>query len=174
MLAWHALAGRYGHVAVRLVRDAETTFGRPLHKTALVKLIYFMDLDHVRRYGETLTGARYRRQRMGPLTPDVLALDALNGHELNIGRGPLGGITYCVGPRPRFRPKLSADEEAVVMAVERRFPDPYDVQHLMDAAYETGPMQRVLAEEAERGAQLLGMPLDLVGGVPRAPAAVGR
>lgn len=42
-----------------------------LGKTKLMKLLYFADFDHFEQYGESITGARYRKLAQGPVPDDA-------------------------------------------------------------------------------------------------------
>lgn len=46
-----------------------------LGKTKLMKLLYYADFDHYEQYGESITGARYRKLPRGPVPDD--AADAI-------------------------------------------------------------------------------------------------
>lgn len=51
-----------------------------LGKTKLMKLLYYADFDHMERYGEPITGARYRKCDQGPVPCE--ALDILQNMEV--------------------------------------------------------------------------------------------
>ncbi|MDQ3695752.1 MAG: Panacea domain-containing protein [Chloroflexota bacterium] len=42
-----------------------------LGKTKLMKLLYYADFDHYEQYGESITGARYRKLAQGPVPDDA-------------------------------------------------------------------------------------------------------
>lgn len=153
---WQAFAGRYGDLAVTVVREAK----QPVYKTALAKLTYLADWEHLQKYGKTISGADYRRQERGPLPVELFRLTFLDGAELRTEHGPKGGVLYSPGPSPRFRPELTPDELGTIRAVLARF-SAHTVAALVDAAYQTPPMVDVIREEEKAGGKLYGRPLRL-------------
>lgn len=60
-----------------------------LGRTKLMKLLYFLDFDHIRLYGQPVTGAEYTKWQYGPV-----AIDALHRLEKMDGAGDIRTTQY--------------------------------------------------------------------------------
>ncbi len=69
-----------------------------LGKTKLMKLLYYADFDHMERYGEPITGARYRKFDQGPVPGE--ALDLLKDMEV---QGKISVEQRDLGLHTQFR-----------------------------------------------------------------------
>lgn len=159
-LSPHPLIGTYEELVVAVVRLAHPV---GLYKTAVAKLTYLIDFEAARRLGEPISDAHYRRQERGPLPLELIACNSLDGYELSIAAGLMGGRIFSPGPRPRFEPLFRREEWQVISDVLRRFPRLDDIDALTKAAYETEPMRRVVAAEQKAfgGRKVLGKSLFL-------------
>jgi len=128
----------------------------------LEKILYLADLEHYQRYGRKITGARWVRQRLGPVAKSVLpSTRMMAGQEISVSKAHVGDYTsdvYRPGPQPRFRPQLTTSERAVldqIIELTRSIT-------ATDAAritYETTPMLARLEIERREGHELLDEPL---------------
>ncbi len=128
----------------------------------LEKILYLADLEHFQRHHRRITGARWVRQRLGPVAKAVLpSTRMMAGQEITVTRDAVGDYTsdvYRPGPRPRFRPHLTSTEREVLDQVIEL------TRHLSanDAArmtYETTPMLARLEVERREGRQMMDEPL---------------
>jgi len=124
----------------------------------LEKILYLADLEHYQRYGRKITGARWVRQRLGPVAKSVLpSTRMMDGQEISVSKARVGDYTsdvYRPGPQPRFHPQLTTSERAVldqIIELTRSI-------SATDAAritYETTPMLARLEIERREGRELL-------------------
>ncbi len=128
----------------------------------LEKILYLADLEHYQRYGRKITGARWVRQRLGPVAKSVLpSTRMMAGQEISVSKALVGDYTsdvYRPGPRPRFHPQLAASEQAVLDQIIEltRSISATDAARL---TYETTPMLARLEIERREGHELLDEPL---------------
>lgn len=128
----------------------------------LEKILYLADLEHYHRYGRKITGARWVRQRLGPVAKSVLpSTRMMDGQEISVSKALVGEYTsdvYRPGPQPRFHPQLTTSERVVldqIIELTRSI-------SATDAAritYETTPMLARLEIERRQGHELLNEPL---------------
>ncbi len=112
----------------------------------LTKLLYLIDLSALRKFGSTLTGEVYLRQKDGPWPPRLWdAIGALDGWE--IVRPPRRRLPMVgLGPSPRFDVELDDAALDIVAAVLERYGD-MDNSGIKRAAYHTNPMRYILRQE---------------------------
>ena len=128
----------------------------------LEKILYLADLEHYQRYRRKITGARWVRQRLGPVAKSVLpSTRMMAGREISVSTDLVGDYTsdvYRPGPRPRFHPRLTTTEREVldqIIELTRSI-------SASDAAritYQTTPMLARLEIERREGHELLDEPL---------------
>jgi len=86
-----------------------------LGKTKLMKLLYFADFNYFEKFDESITGAEYRRLRLGPVPtesmplPEAMALDG----DLEITRTHWGEERYT--PLRDFDASLFSEDELQVL-----------------------------------------------------------
>jgi hypothetical protein len=128
----------------------------------LEKILYLADLEHYQRYGRKITGARWVRQRLGPVAKSVLpSTRMMAGQEITVSKALVGDYTsdvYRPGPHPRFHPQMAASERAVLDQIIEltRSISATDAARL---TYETTPMLARLEIERREGHELLDEPL---------------
>lgn len=123
----------------------------------LTKLLYFIDLFFVERFGHTLASPVYLRQSDGPWPPDLPnVLRQMHGHEVlwdSARRLP----TVSLGPAPRFSSQLDSVALDVLAEVIERYGSLSHSQ-LKSAVYLTSPMRHILREEA-KGMKMMNRPV---------------
>lgn len=141
--------------------------------TKLEKILYLADLEHFRRSGRTITGARWLRYRLGPLAKRLPHVrDALAGHEITVSPEDRGGHVaqvYRPGPRRRFEPELRSDEVRDldrVIAMARTL----STDDAIALAYNTSPMRFLLMKEQGTPRWNVPVPFELDPGVVAAAA----
>lgn len=128
-------------------------------RVKLAKLIYMSDWLFFQEYGASLTGVKYVRRERGPVPVGFeKSVDSLNGKELDIDRIANFGmrtIQHRIGPKPRFKPKLTPQEKLMVENVLRCYGNlPSKV--VAQISYQTPPMAERLKEEKQVGQKLIG------------------
>ena len=128
----------------------------------LEKILYLADLEHYRRMGRKITGAKWVRHNFGPMAKSVVpSTKLMQGHEITASpetSGQYSSVVYRRGPSPRFAAGLDTTERAsldFVLALTRNMT-------ATDAAkltYNTTPMLKHLQAEAATGTKQLDVPL---------------
>lgn len=128
----------------------------------LEKILYLADLEYFHRSGRRITGARWVRQKLGPVAKSVVpSTKMMADHEIVVTReqvGPYGSDVYRPGPRPRFRPVLPADQRRVLDEIIELTRSLSGTQ-AKELTYRTIPMLARLSAEREVGHELLDEPL---------------
>lgn len=128
----------------------------------LEKILYLADLEHFQRHHRKITGARWVRQRLGPVAKAVLpSTRMMIGQEITVTKDTVGDYTsdvYRPGPQPRFRPQLAMTEREVldeIIELTRNL-SATDAAHL---TYQTTPMLARLEVERREGREMMDEPL---------------
>jgi hypothetical protein len=141
--------------------------------TKLEKILYLADLEHFRRTGRTITGAKWLRYKLGPLAKRLPHVrDALAGHEITVSAEVRGGHSaqvYRPGPDRRFELELCPDEvrdlDRVVSMARHLSTD-----EAIALAYNTSPMRFLLMREQGTPRWNVPVPFELEPGVVAAAA----
>lgn len=141
--------------------------------TKLEKILYLSDLEHFRRTGRTITGAKWLRYKLGPMAKRLPHVrDALAGHEITVTAEVRGGHeaqVYRPGPGRRFEPDLAEDETRDldrVVALTRCL----STDDAIKLAYNTSPMRFLLMREQGAPRWNVPVPFELAPGVIAAAA----
>ena len=141
----------------RLIYGIQTAVGRELGGIELAKLVYLVDIEKLRFFGETFTGEEYIRAPKGPLARNFRAAIArMNGHEIEVRKVPSKGNSawgkncHRPGPDPRFSPDLSPIDQVILDRVLERV-QPLTLFELVDLAYQTEPMRAVHGQATAGG-----------------------
>lgn len=141
--------------------------------TKLEKILYLSDLEHFRRSGRTITGAKWLRYKLGPMAKRLPHVrEALVGHEITVTSEDRGGHeaqVYRLGPEPRRGADLSEEEVRDldrVIAITRRL----STDDAVKLAYNTSPMRFLLLKEQGTPRWNVPVPFDLEPGVVAAAA----
>jgi hypothetical protein len=120
----------------------------------LEKILYLADLEHFRKTGGRITGAKWIRHRYGPMAKATLhSKRMMEGQEITVRTRYVGSFEatiYGPGPRSRFQPGLTEEQRASldrIIALTR----PLSAKRVTLLAYNTTPMLSRLQEEAETG-----------------------
>jgi hypothetical protein len=128
----------------------------------LEKILYLADLEHFHRTGHRITGAKWVRQKLGPVAKTVLPSTTLmRGHEISVTEEHVSGhpsSVYRLGPSPRFSPNLSADEKATLDRVISLVKS-LSATDAAKLTYQTTPMLARLQVEEAAGREILDEPL---------------
>jgi hypothetical protein len=150
------------HLIAYLVNALDAKIGR----IELVKLVYLIDVEYYRLFGETLTGLDYIRHEKGPYTKSISeAADEMDGYELTVSIEPSSGFSQYLkhshgkGNIYRFEVQLEPAELWLVEQVLQRVKD-LSPRQLEGEAYKTEPMQAIIQREKDTGEQLICAPLD--------------
>ncbi len=123
----------------------------------MTKLMYFIDLFCVQRFGHTIASNVYLRQVDGPWPPDLdKALTAMQGYEVRRffnRRIPI----VSLGPSPRFEIQLTNDVLDVISDVVKNY-GAMSNSEIKNAVYHTDPMKFILREE-RKGKKMLNKPV---------------
>lgn len=123
----------------------------------MTKLLYFIDLLSIQRFGRTVASDIYLRQVEGPWPPTVdKSLDAMQGHEVRrffIRRIPM----VAPGPSPRFEVQLDGKVVELISEVYRTYGAMSNAD-IKTAVYRTDPMRFILQEEA-KGKKMVNKPV---------------
>ncbi len=112
----------------------------------LVKLLYFIDLFYLQKFGISLTGEVYLRQQEGPWLPKLRSfLTSMKGYELDLFF-KRGRPFIRRGHNLRLTKPLKDDELEIIAEVINKYGDLRDGQ-LKTAAYLSKPMRYVLKQE---------------------------
>ena len=120
---------------------------RPVLRTKFVKLVYLVDNYYAERFGETLTGFKYRYDQFGPnaegrgIVASLRRLVSEGLANLCVGETSQGYVTYRYSAaRSEYVPELSAKEWAFIDMVVRKY-GRRSLKVVREAAYRTDPMQ---------------------------------
>lgn len=112
----------------------------------LTKLLYFIDLHFLRKYGTTLTGKIYLRQQEGPWIPDLKEdIKAMKGYEVTSyfkRRKPYIGP----GPSPRYKVNLENKHIIIITKVINKY-GKLTNSSIKTRVYMTEPMKYILRQE---------------------------
>jgi hypothetical protein len=123
---------------------------RHVYRLQLAKLVYLVDWHAYEMFATPISDAKWFRIQMGPCPRHFdSVLDQCNGFELLITKSP-DSYLHELGSNPRFSPSFSTDERHIIDLVLELHGRKSGKQ-LLPIVYNTPPMQKILAEEAETG-----------------------
>lgn len=143
---------------------------RELGAVELVKIVYLIDVEYFKLFGETLTGLNYIRQKLGPYTRDisnaVIDLEEREGEKIVETRlipskrhSSIPKRSHKLKKEVRFEPGLEPEEKEVInqviSAIESLTP-----KQLEKESYKTEPMKEIIEKEKRVKENLYGAPLD--------------
>jgi len=112
----------------------------------LTKLLYFVDLFALERFGQTITGAVYLRQQEGPWPPMLTeAVKKLDKSEIYF-KNNKKNFTVSPGPSPRFDITLGDDQLSIIAEVLEKYGH-MNSTSIKVAAYRSRPMRYILEQE---------------------------
>lgn len=135
----------------------------------LVKMVYLIDVEYFKLFGETLTGLGYIRQKLGPYTRDISnAVTDLEEKEPGVlevkiissrGHSPILKRSHKIKEEVQFDPDLKSEEKEVANQVldNIKFLTP---KQLENESYKTEPMKEILKKETKVKEKLYGASLD--------------
>lgn len=142
-------------------------FDKDFGSIELSKLLYLIDVESIRIFGDTLTKEKYIRKEKGPMISHLLSYtDKMNGYEIekikdeSLGLTSFPKIHHKLGKNPRFRPSFSDVEIALIGRVLEKTSGLSPLQ-LERIAYSTEPMKKILKLEEIAGHKLIGCDVDL-------------
>ena len=123
----------------------------------MTKLMYFIDLLSIERFGQPVASNIYLRQVEGPWPPDLdKELKAMQNHDVR--RFFMRHIPMVApGPSPRVEVKLGEDILDAISEVFMKYGSMTNAQ-IKSAVYRTAPMRFILAEES-KGKKMLNKPV---------------
>ncbi|WP_236713029.1 uracil-DNA glycosylase family protein [Neomoorella mulderi] len=113
----------------------------------LTKLLYFIDLEALQRFGQTLTGEIYLRQQEGPWMPSLKkAISFMSEKEIKVFHHRIPIVSR--GPSPRFSIDFNEQTLEFVLEVLDKYGNLTNTE-IKTLAYRTAPMKYILKQEAQ-------------------------
>ena len=123
----------------------------------LTKLLYLIDYESLKRYGQTLTGKIYLRQQEGPWPPDLRkAVSFMQDFEIYT-KGFKRDFFVSAGPSRRFDISLDEKDLEWILDLIERYGG-VSSSRLKTITYSTSPMKYLLRQE-QRGRDMLNKPV---------------
>lgn len=132
-------------------------FPRSLGRTELMKLVYLVDCEHYRLYGKTVTGLDYWRDHQGPVNYAIVdGANALAEADL-ISYGSYVTVNnrrrflHAIKPAGRTAKIDCSPTELSVIRGTTLLAGTWSSQKIVEFAYATPPMQKILESEKLTG-----------------------
>ena len=153
----------------RLIVHILKKLDRSVGTVELVKMVYLIDVECFKLFGESLTGLSYIRERLGPYTRGisnaVIDLEEKEPGALEIriisskGYSSIPKKSHRIREDIKFEPDLKPEEKEIADQVldNIQFLTP---KQLENKAYKTEPMKEILKKETRAKEKLRGASLD--------------